>query len=74
MSAPSAPRFTSLANNVMDTIAGQRDAQKLIHDLRTGVAGPERLLETVQHVFSTANDAAMRGFCRELSKALERSA
>jgi hypothetical protein len=67
-------QFAPLASNVMDTIHGQLDAQRVIHDLRTGAAGPDRLLEAVQHVFATANQAAMRGFCRELSKALERSA
>lgn len=69
-----AVRPSPLASNVMDTIHGQLDAQRVIHDLRSGAAGPDRLLEAVQHVFATANPAAVRGFCRELSKALERSA
>ena len=50
--------FTGVADAVMSSIDGQRDAQRLIYAVREGCA--------------PADAGRLRGFARELQKAIER--
>ena len=63
----------AIADAVMSNIAGQRDAQALLHNLREGCAPADLLLEEFDRVAAAADAERRRAFARTLQKALERA-
>lgn len=63
----------SASDAVMATIQGQRDAERLLHAIRQGCAPADALLEGIQQVQQTNDEARMRGFARQLQKDIERA-
>lgn len=63
-----------LADAAMATIRGGLDAQRLVAVIREGCAPVDALHEGLQLVQATGDEDRLRGFCRELQKALERRA
>lgn len=63
----------TLAALALDAIRGGQEAQRLIHRIRQGVAGPDDLLSTMREVFATGNAGQCEGFAREVQKQLERA-
>lgn len=61
----------AMADAVMSAIRGGTDGQRLLHDLSGGCAGPDALHDALQAVLATNDEARLRGFARELQKALE---
>ena len=53
--------------------AGQLQAQRTIDILRGTIPAQYLLHDALQDVLATGTAEALRGFCRELQKALERS-
>jgi len=64
----------ALADAAMATIHGGQDAQRLVFAIRQGCAPADALLDGLKQVQSAGDDDRLRGFCRELQKALERHA
>jgi hypothetical protein len=60
----------AMADEVMEVVRGVTVAQKLIFDVRSGHAAPDALLEAVR---AAGDGHGLRGLCRELQKALERT-
>ncbi len=67
MSAP-------LSAKAVATIQGARDGERLVVVIREGCAPADALLDGLQQVLATGDEDRLRGFCRELGKALERRA
>lgn len=67
-----APAAT-LADAVMSNIHGCQDAQAWIYTLRQGCAPADALLEALDQERATGDVHRLRGFVRELQKAIERS-
>jgi len=63
----------AVADAVMSNIAGQRDAQRLIHIVRHDCAPADALLEAFELVRGTGDADRLRGFAREVQKFIEHS-
>ena len=64
----------AFSDAVIATIHGGQDAQRLLHAVREGMAPADALLEGLQAVQALNDVDHLRGFCRELQKAVERRA
>lgn len=53
--------------------AGQLQAQRILDILRGTLAAQYLLHDALQEVLAAGNAEALRGFCREVQKALERT-
>lgn len=62
----------AFSDAVMATIHGGQDAQRLLHAVRQGCAPADAILDGLLAVQALNDDERLRGFCRELQKALER--
>ena len=58
-------------DSIDETIAGQADGSRFVRDLRDGIAAPDAMFVRLQEI--ATDTAKLRGFCRALQKALERS-
>lgn len=67
MSGPHA----AVADAVMSSIEGGREAQRLVYRLRQGCALPDELFDALGAILAVADSVQLRGFARELQKALE---
>lgn len=63
----------AVADAVMSNITGQRDAQRAIFAIREGCAPADALLDAFEILRGTGDADRLRGFARELQKAIERS-
>lgn len=63
----------TIADAALGAIRGVTAAQKVLHDIRQGVAGPDALHEALQVEIAHADAKRLQGFCREVQKVLERS-
>lgn len=64
----------ALADAAIATIHGDQDAQRLEHTICLGCAPADALLDGLKQIEAAGNADRLRGFCRELQKALERHA
>jgi len=64
---------STLADAAMAAIYGTRDAQKVLFDIRGGCASPDAVLTALEAVLSLDDPERLRGFARELQKAIERT-
>ena len=63
----------SLADRTMACIRGGTDAQRLLQILRDGMAPADALHDALAQVGATGDADRLRGFARELQKAIERA-
>lgn len=62
-----------MADCVMGTVQGCLAAQRVINTVRQGCAPADALLEALQAVQATGEPERVRGFVREVQKAVERT-
>jgi len=62
------------AETAMSVIRGSQDAQRLVASIREGCAPADALMDGVDRVRALNDDDRLRGFLREIQKALERRA
>lgn len=65
---------TAMADAVMSNIRGMQEAEHLVQGIRDGCASENVLLYVLRQAQATNDAVRLRGFCRELQKAIERSA
>ena len=62
----------TIADAALGAIRGGTAAQKLLHEIRQGIAGPDALHAALLAEVALADDKRLQGFAREVQKALER--
>src|SRR5690606_39240444 len=67
-----APTFAKLAAEVGDNIEGQRDAEQFVARLAGGYPDPDELMRAIL-LAQGKSPARLRGLCRGLQKAIERT-
>lgn len=63
----------TVADAALGAIRGGTAAQRLLRDIRQGVASPDALHDALQAEIALADPHRLQGFCREIGKALERA-
>lgn len=63
----------TIADAALGAIRGGTAAQKLLHEIRRGIAAPDALHAALRAEVERADDKRLQGFARELQKALERA-
>ena len=66
--------ISGLAEAALSTVAGQREAERLLLTLHDGCAPADLLTEALAQVQACGDQHMLRGFLREIQKQLERAA
>lgn len=64
--------MNAFSDLVVQAIDGQTSANKLVHQIRSGIVEPDLLHDRLQAEFVLGKPERVRSFCRVLQKALER--